>query len=59
MSVEELSESTMEQGDRTLKHITMDDAIDAAMTFTSLMGEAVAPRKTFIENNAFRANVDI
>lgn len=58
-SAEELAESTMEPGNRILKQITMDDAQKAAMVFTSLMGEAVAPRKKFIEENALRANLDI
>ena len=49
----------MEIGHRTLKQITMEDATKAMMTFNSLMGEAVIPRKQFIENNAFRANIDV
>lgn len=58
-SVEELSESTMEIGNRTIKQITMDDIGGANMTFVSLMGESVTPRKTFIENNAHKAKVDV
>ena len=59
-SVDELAESTMSAtSDRVLKQITMEDAQQAAMVFTSLMGEAVAPRKKFIEENALRANLDI
>ena len=59
-SVDELAESTMSAtNDRVLKQITMEDAQKAAMVFTSLMGEAVAPRKKFIEDNALRANLDI
>jgi DNA gyrase subunit B len=49
----------MEPGNRILKQITMDDAQAAAMTFTSLMGESSTSRKKFIEENAFRANLDI
>lgn len=58
-SASELAESTMEPENRTLKQITMEDASAAAMTFMSLMGEAITPRRTFIERNAFRANIDI
>lgn len=58
-NAEELAESTMEPGNRILKQITMEDAQKAAIVFTSLMGEAVTPRKKFIEDNALRANLDI
>ena len=58
-SSEELADSTMSPKTRTLKQITMDDAASAMRTFMSLMGEAVTPRKQFIERNAFRANIDI
>lgn len=50
----------MEAGpDRILKQITMEDAVAASQVFNNLMGEAVTPRKKFIEENAFRANIDI
>ena len=49
----------MEPGNRILKQITMDDAIAASMTFNNLMGESATLRKKFIEENAFRANLDI
>lgn len=58
-NAEELAESTMEPGNRILKQITMEDAQAAALTFTSLMGESATTRKKFIEDNAFRANLDI
>ena len=58
-NAEELAESTMEPGNRILKQITMDDAIAASMTFNNLMGESATLRKKFIEENAFRANIDI
>ena len=58
-NAEELAESTMEPGNRILKQITMDDAIAASMTFNNLMGESATLRKKFIEENAFRANLDI
>lgn len=58
-SVEELAESTMAPTSRTLKQITMTDALAASNTFTSLMGESATMRKQFIEKNAFRANIDV
>ena len=58
-NAEELAESTMEPGNRILKQITMEEATKAAETFTSLMGESSTLRKKFIEDNAFRANLDI
>ena len=52
--------STMDPERRTLKRITMDDAIAADETFTILMGEKVEPRKEFIEQNAkYVVNLDI
>lgn len=59
MDPDEMAETVMNPATRTLKQITMDDATETARTFMSLMGEAVDPRKKFIENNAWRANVDV
>ena len=58
-SVEELAESTMAPNSRTLKLITMEDAVAASTVFNSLMGESAVMRKKFIEENAFRANIDV
>lgn len=58
-SIEELAESTMAPVTRTLKQITMEDAVAADNVFNSLMGESATLRKKFIEENAFRANIDI
>ena len=58
-NAEELAESTMEPDNRILKQITMEDAVAATATFNSLMGESAVLRKKFIEENAFRANLDI
>lgn len=44
---------------RTLKQITMEDVESVAKTFMSLMGEAVDPRKKFIAENSWRANIDV
>ena len=59
MDPDEMAETVMSKTSRTLKQITMEDAQLVATVFTSLMGEAVAPRKQFIEQNAWRANIDV
>ena len=56
---DEMAETVMSKTSRTLKQITMDDAALVAQTFMSLMGESVTPRKKFIEENAWRANIDV
>jgi DNA gyrase subunit B len=59
MDPEEMEETVMNPETRTLKQITMEDADEVAKVFISLMGESVTPRKKFIEENAWRANVDV
>ena len=60
MDPHELWETTMNPTTRTLKRITLDDAVAADETFTILMGEKVEPRKEFIEQNAkYVMNLDI
>ena len=59
MDPEELWETTMDPTKRTLRRITLDDAVKADATFTVLMGEKVEPRKEFIERNAkYAVNLD-
>jgi len=64
MDPHELWDTTMNPDTRTLKRITIEDAIEANMAadeiFTILMGEKVEPRKEFIEKNAkYAVNLDI
>lgn len=59
MDPDEMAETVMSAETRTLKQITMEDAAEVAKTFMSLMGESVTPRKKFIEDNAWRANIDV
>jgi DNA gyrase subunit B len=59
MDPPEMEETVMNPKTRTLKQITMDDAAEVAKTFMNLMGESVGPRKSFIEDNAWRANIDV
>ena len=59
MDYHELWETTMDPEKRTLRRITLDDAVLADQTFTVLMGEKVEPRKEFIERNAkYAVNLD-
>ena len=60
MDPEELRETTMGIDMRTLKQITMDDAVAADEVFQLLMGEEVEPRRKFIEDNALNvSNLDV
>ena len=59
MDYEELAETVMSEETRTLKQITMEDMNAASKVFIELMGESVTGRKKFIEENAWRANIDV
>ena len=59
MDAEQLWETTMDPENRTLKQVTINDAMEADAVFEMLMGEDVGPRRTFIQENARYANLDI
>jgi len=58
MNAEQLWHTTMNPENRLLKQVTIENAADADIIFTMLMGEEVAPRREFIEENATYANID-
>lgn len=59
MNKEQLWETTMNPELRTLRLITIKNAIEADRTFSMLMGEEVGPRREFIEKNASYAKIDV
>ena len=58
MSDEQLWETTMDPARRLLKRVTIENAAEADRTIAMLMGDDVAPRREFIEENATYANID-
>jgi DNA gyrase subunit B len=55
MNADQLAETTMNRGTRTLQQVTIDDALAAEEMFATLMGDKVEPRKAFIDEHAREA----
>ena len=58
MSAEQLWSTTMNPENRTLRQVAIENVAQADYTFSMLMGDDVAPRRQFIEENATYATID-
>jgi len=59
MNAQQLWETTMDPERRTLRQVTIENAVECDRIFSMLMGDEVAPRREFIEKNARYAKIDV
>jgi DNA gyrase subunit B len=60
MNPDQLCDTTMDISKRNIIQVNLDDTVEAERIFTTLMGEVVAPRRKFIEENALLVqNLDV
>lgn len=59
MNDSQLWDTTMNPKTRILKQVSIEDAVEADETFSTLMGDAVEPRRKFIEENSKEAELDL
>ena len=59
MNASQLWDTTMNPEFRTLRQVTIDNAVEADRIFSMLMGDDVPPRRAFIEKNAKYAKIDV
>lgn len=59
MSLKQLWDTTMNPKTRKIKRIFIEDAVEADQVFSMLMGDDVQARKTFIQENAKQADLDV
>jgi DNA gyrase subunit B len=59
MNPDQLWETTLDTGERTLLQVKIKEVDEADDIFTKLMGDVVEPRREFIQDNSLSANVDV
>lgn len=59
LNPDELKSTTLDPKSRRMKQVTMGDEKVVSKVFKDLMGATVSPRRKFIEENAYKANLSI